>query len=173
VSGRVIDALTEGPVEGALVELLGTDGQALSGQDGRFAIAGVTPAVYDLRVRMIGYETYLESNIIVGSGKPLTVVVRLAVQPLELDPLEVQASYFQRSIDAASSTRRLSAADTRRAPGVNEDVVRSVALLPGVGVTSGGRNDLAVRGGAFWSMGSRSRTSTTSVPRGPPADRSR
>jgi hypothetical protein len=148
VSGRVIDALTEGPVEGALVELLGTDGQALSGQDGRFAIAGVTPAVYDLRVRMIGYETYLESNIIVGSGKPLTVVVRLAVQPLELDPLEVQASYFQRSIDAASSTRRLSAADTRRAPGVNEDVVRSVALLPGVGVTSGGRNDLAVRGGA-------------------------
>ena len=36
----------------------------------------------------------------------------------------------------------------RRAPGVLEDVVRATALLPGVSVTSGGRNDLAVRGGA-------------------------
>jgi hypothetical protein len=148
VSGRVIDALTEGPVEGALVELLGTDGQALSGQDGRFAIAGVTPAVYDLRVRMIGYETYLESNIIVGSGKPLTVVVRLAVQPLELDPLEVQASYFQRSIDAALASPRVGATTSPCGAG---HLTRT----------------------CFWSMGSRSRTSTTSVPRGPPADRSR
>jgi hypothetical protein len=31
---------------------------------------------------------------------------------------------------------------------VQEDVVRAVALLPGVAVTTGGRNDLAVRGGA-------------------------
>jgi hypothetical protein len=148
VTGRVVDQLTGEPIEGAAVELVGVAGPAFTDEAGAFSLRGFPPGVYDLSVQVIGYAPYLESNVIVGSGKPLSLTVRLAARPVELAPLEVQASYFRRPQVAGPGTRTLSSVDTRRAPGVNEDVVRSVALLPGVGVTSGGRNDLIVRGGA-------------------------
>jgi len=46
------------------------------------------------------------------------------------------------------STTRFSTEELRRAPGVEEDVVWAVSVLPGVGPTTEGRNDLVVRGGA-------------------------
>ena len=148
VVGRVINASTSQPIDGAVVQLTRTAASAQTDAAGRFTLADIEPGVYSLRTRAIGYRPYVLAEVLVGSGKPLEVTVALVPQPIELEALEVQPSYFAPPTQAIASTQDLGAEDVRRAPGVQEDVVRAVALLPGVAVTAAGRNDLIVRGGA-------------------------
>jgi hypothetical protein len=148
VTGHVRDASTGNPVVGAGVRVLETAQQAFADADGRFIIRDLAPGIYRIRVEAIGYAAYLETNVIVGSGKPLELTLDLFPQPVALDPIAVRAAYFRPPSVSTTSEQTLDAVDTRRTPGVQEDVVRSVALLPGVGVTTGGRNDLVVRGGS-------------------------
>ncbi len=148
ITGRVVNASTQQPIDGALVQLAGTALSAQSGTRGEFTIAAIPPDVYSLRVRAIGYRPSLVAEVVVGSGKPLEITVPLTPQPVVLDAVEVQPSYFVPPTQAIASTQDLGAEDIRRAPGVQEDVVRAVALFPGVAVTAAGRNDLIVRGGA-------------------------
>ncbi|MEJ2482968.1 MAG: TonB-dependent receptor, partial [Gemmatimonadota bacterium] len=148
ILGRITGPNRE-PVARALVEILDTGISSVSDDEGRFAIREIPTGVYSLRAGALGYRPVLLSNQIVGSGKPLTVQIELPAQPIELETIEVAPSFFaEEEKEEPANTRTLDAVDTRRAPGVIEDVVRSVSLLPGVAVTSPGRNDLAVRGGA-------------------------
>jgi hypothetical protein len=148
VVGRVVNASTAQPIDAALVRIDGTPRSARTDGAGRFVITGVRPSVYSMSVRAIGYRPYIASEVVVGSGKPFEITVALVPQPIQLEALEVQPSYFAPPTQAIASTQNLGAEDVRRAPGVQEDVVRAVALLPGVAVTAAGRNDLIVRGGA-------------------------
>ena len=148
VTGRVVNATTQQPIQGAVVQLEGTTLGTMSDATGSFDLPVVPPGIYSLSARAVGFAPYVMSDVVVGSGKPLTVRVELAPQAIRLEALEVGPSYFRPPIQAAVSTQELGAEDVRRAPGVQEDVVRAVALLPGVAVTAAGRNDLIVRGGA-------------------------
>ena len=149
LTGHVLDAATERPIVGALVEVVGTESTASTDESGRFVLREIPVGVFSVRIRAIGYEPYLYSNVVIGTGKPTTVQLKLVAAPVEVDPLNVTASYFGRTANEAStSTAILGSEAIRRAPGVQEDVIRAVALLPGIGVTTGGRNDLTVRGGA-------------------------
>lgn len=148
IEGQIVGATTGAPVPGATVRVEQTQLGAIADPQGKFVVRNVPPGVYTLRVNAIGYAPFLESNVAVGSGKPATVTIRLVEQDIQLEGIEVEASYFQRNVETVTSTQLLSAEDIRRAPGVQEDVVRAVQLLPGVAVTSAGRNDLIVRGGA-------------------------
>jgi hypothetical protein len=148
VTGRVVNATTQQPIQGAVVQLEGTALSTMSDATGSFDLPVVPPGIYSLSTRAVGFAPYVMADVVVGSGKPLTVRVELAPQAIRLEALEVLPSYFQPPIQAAVSTQELGAEDVRRAPGVQEDVVRAVALLPGVAVTAAGRNDLIVRGGA-------------------------
>ncbi len=153
ISGTVLAAGSGSPIPGAQVELLGVEllgveRRAVADERGQFTIAGVTPGIWRIRVRAIGYTPLVVPDLAVGSGKPATVIVRLAPTALDLSQVEVRASYFEPLIEGTTSTQSLGAEAVRRAPGVQEDVVRAVALFPGVAVTQPGRNDLAVRGGA-------------------------
>ena len=148
ISGTVLVAGTEAPLEGAQITLVGTERRAVSDARGRFLIGNAPPGIWRLQVRAIGYSPLIVPDVVVSSAKPATVVVRLAPTALDLTSVQVTASYFLPSIEGQTSTNTLGAEAIRRAPGVQEDVIRAVALLPGVGVTQPGRNDLAVRGGA-------------------------
>jgi hypothetical protein len=115
---------------------------------GEFAFRDVPVGIYRLRVRAIGFRPIVRANTVVGSGKPLEIALQLSPLAVQLDGIEVRPSFFEQPPGFSTSSRSIGADETRRAPGVQEDVVRSVSLLPGVGVTTGGRNDLIVRGGA-------------------------
>ncbi len=148
VTGHVVSSVTEQPIPGATVRLVGGSQGSRTDRDGHFLLTDVAPGVYGLEVRAIGFTPFVAADLVVGTAKPYQVEVRLSPTPVTLEGVEVQPSYFRDSEQAATSTRTLDGEDTRRAPGANEDVVRAVALLPGVAVTSPGRNDLIVRGGA-------------------------
>lgn len=148
ISGTIISSSTKSPLPGITVRIIGTDLGAISRADGRFEIRNVPPGVYAIQFTGIGYEKYVEPNVSVTSGKPVTLKIEMVDKIIELKGAEVRASYFQKRIESVASTQTLNSQDIRRAPGVQEDVVRATALLPGVGVTQAGRNDLIVRGGA-------------------------
>lgn len=148
VSGRVVGSIDRRAIDAAVVELLGTGLRAQTDGAGQFTIEGAPPGSYSLRVRAAGYTPFTRSDVVVGSGKPVELVVALAALPIELEDIDVEASYFRSALEDGGGTRRLTVEEIRRTPGAQEDVVRTVALLPGVGVTTPGRNDLIVRGGA-------------------------
>lgn len=148
LTGTVLNALTQAPMPGVTVQVVGTKLGAISRAEGKFTVKNIPAGVYSIRASAIGFEPFIASDVVVSTGKPATLTIELQEAVKQLEGIEVEASYFRKSPEIISSTQLLNAEDVRRAPGVQEDVVRAVALLPGVGVTQAGRNDLAVRGGA-------------------------
>ncbi len=149
LSGRVVSRVTRSGIPAARVEVLGTGRAGIAREDGTFRIEGLAPGIYAVRLSAIGYLPVTQANVVLGTGKTYALTVELERQPLRLETVAVTAApFFQPALDAPSVAQALAAEEIRRAPGVGEDVVQSVALLPGVGVTTGGRNDLVVRGGA-------------------------
>ena len=148
ITGRVLAAGSEAPLADAIVSVEGTLRSTRTGVDGAFRLDSIAPGVYALRAAAIGYAPGIRTDVVVGSGKPTEVTLALTERPFTLSDLEIIAPSYFPSADGAPAPPSLGAEEIRRAPGVQEDVVRAVALLPGVGVTTAARNDLAVRGGA-------------------------
>lgn len=148
ITGKIVDRTTQNPLVGITVRVVDTKLGAISDGKGEFKITNVPLGIQSVKFTGIGYETYVSSNISVTSGRPVNLDVELTQIVVELGEAEVKASYFVKKVETATSTQSLSSEEIRRSPGVQEDVVRATALLPGVNVTAAGRNDLIVRGGA-------------------------
>ena len=147
IDGRVRSGPTQQPIEGSSIRVGGTDIAAVTGVDGRFTLR-VPVGVVRLEVRAIGFAPIVRGDVVVSVGKPTTVVIDLQPRVFTLATVDVAPSYFEPTREAPVSTQRFTAEEIRRTPGVQEDVIRAVSVLPGVGVTTAGRNDLVVRGGA-------------------------
>lgn len=148
IVGRVVSTVNGAAIEGARVEVVGAGRGAETEASGRYLIDSVPVGAWRVRATAVGFEPVVLADILVGSGKPVELELRLTPRIVRVADIVVDAPYFSQGIESSTSSASLSAEDVRRAPGVNEDVVRAVALLPGVALTTGGRNDLAVRGGA-------------------------
>ncbi len=148
LSGVVVNQVTQSPIPGVSISVVGTKLGAISNKDGKFTIKGISPGIISVKISSIGYEGRIISDIPINSAKAYQLNIELREVVLSTEEVQVSADYFSASGETATSNHVLSAEEVRRAPGVQEDVIRSVALLPGVGVTAAGRNDLVVRGGA-------------------------
>lgn len=148
VTGRITSQATKKSLSGVTIRVLNTNLGAISRSDGSFEIKNVPVGIQQIQFTLIGYETYVYSDLSVMSGRPVFLEIELVEKVIQLEGAEVKSSFFQKRIDAVTSTQYLNFEDIRRAPGVQEDVIRATALLPGVNVTAAGRNDLIVRGGA-------------------------
>lgn len=87
VDGRVVSAATRVGVPGIDVVMVGhrlviTDAQ------GRFRISSVPPGPHTLIARGLGYAT---TEVLISVTRDTTVIIEVAVQPIELDTLSVQA----------------------------------------------------------------------------------
>jgi TonB dependent receptor-like, beta-barrel/Carboxypeptidase regulatory-like domain/TonB-dependent Receptor Plug Domain len=148
IRGTVLSQSTQEPIPGANIVLLNTTRGASASIEGRFTIPDVPIGTYQLRISAVSSKPVVVSDIVVAVGRPIDLVIRLEESLVDVDEVEVQASYFRRTPDAPVSVQRLSYEEIRRSPGAFEDVVRAVAVLPGVAQAAPGRNDLVVRGGA-------------------------
>jgi hypothetical protein len=150
IVGRVIDQVTEAPLGGANVVVAGSTIGAVSDSAGRFTIRGVPVGIATLIVRRIGYQPITRTDIAISPAKPAEVMVALRAVAFALSEVSVRPDAFPVTPPSATpvSTQTYTAEEVRRQPGAQEDVLRAVSVAPGVGVTSGARNDLIVRGGA-------------------------
>ncbi len=152
IAGRVYDGVTEEPVAGATVRVVGQLPATTSGDDGRFTLRGVVPGIVQLEVRRVGYAPVLRTDVAVSAGKPVEVAIALAKIQVQLGQVTVRPAAFPPQPPPATpvSSTVLTAEELRRTPGALEDVVQALSVAPGIATTSGGRNDLFVRGGAAY-----------------------
>jgi hypothetical protein len=96
VVGHVLDEESGRGIERAEVRLIRGDIDLIRPTDGfgHFAFPNVEPGIYELLVRHIAYGTRRDSIEIAG-GQLYDLELRLTMQPIELEPLVVEAVRWQ------------------------------------------------------------------------------
>lgn len=153
VRGRVVSAESGEPVRarvavtppgGAAERAVGTD------DEGRFAVPGVPAGTARLRLRALGYAAR-DTTIAIAVSRESVVEIALLPVPRLLGGVRTVASSpdrdrFEHSADVSAMT--MSRGALSRAPALGEsDVLRAVALLPGVAARSDYTAGFNVRGG--------------------------
>jgi hypothetical protein len=140
IIGRVIDAATGAPLAGADVRVEGSSLRTLSDAEGRFLLAGLTAGEQSLRVEHIGYRPVVLERIVVRSGPPTDVVVRMETAPVALPGVAVEVQRVRLvETDVSSSHTVVIAREIRALP--IDRVTELIELSPGVsnGHFRGGR----------------------------------
>ena len=164
VRGVVIDAVSNAPVVGASVSIV-IDGKVQKGavalQQGIFRVKNVPVGRCNVRVYAVGYEPYLNENILVTSGKEVVLTIVLTESFSTTETIDV---VYDRELDAATtnnefttvSARAFNTEDTKRYAGSLGDPSRMAANFAGVIGANDARNDIVVRGNApsamLWQM---------------------
>jgi CarboxypepD_reg-like domain/TonB-dependent Receptor Plug Domain len=154
VTGVVVDKATQQPLNGASVQLDGTEKGIIADSLGKFRITGIPVKTYNLVISKIGYKTYTVFNMVINSGNENTYTIELEAEAALLNELIVKVN--KRTVKAATletplSVQRLTAEEIKSNPGGNFDISKVIQTLPGVGGGQQGgsfRNDIIIRGGA-------------------------
>jgi hypothetical protein len=88
ISGRVVDAATNEPLEGAQIVVVGTNTLARSRSDGLYNLVDVAVGTHYVRAAIIGYAT-MTAEVNVGPGLTTTVDFALNQSVISLDAMVV------------------------------------------------------------------------------------
>lgn len=146
ISGFVVDKNTQVLLKDINVEIPGTNYNTRSLGDGSFRINDIPAGIYSVRFTSVNYREYIEDNVVVSTGMNKELLIELL--GISTDEVVIEDMRFQKPVDVTTSYKSLTAEEIRRFPGGLEDIGRVVQNLPGVSLTSDGRNDLLVRGGS-------------------------
>jgi len=148
IVGRITDQSNARPLDNASVVVVGTGLGAATDEEGRFTIQGIAPGTYSVSFTRIGYQTVTRPEVVVSPVAPATVDEEMIPNAVIGAGVTIKVGLFSQQLTSPPGTTTLTSEEIRRFPGGFEDVVRTVAALPGVAVVNaGGRNDLLVRGG--------------------------
>ncbi len=148
INGVVKSAVTQEPLTGTNILVVGTTYGAISDIDGKFIIKNIPVGTYVVRATLLGYESQIRSDVVVNNVKPTIISFIMSESDIQLGEVSVTGEYFQKTPDLQISARTSTNEEIRRLPGGFEDVVRAISILPGVAQVQAGRNDLIVRGGS-------------------------
>ncbi len=148
IKGTVKDKLTNEPVIGANILIVGTSSGTATDIDGNFELKELKPGMYGLEVSYIGYEDIKALEIEVQGIRPTILNFELTESSKQLDEVVVKASAFNKTAESPVSLRTIGVSEIKRNPGGNRDISRVIQSLPGVTSTASFRNDLIIRGGA-------------------------
>jgi hypothetical protein len=149
LAGSIADIATGTPVR-ATVTIERPRRAVRADSAGRFMFRDLPSGRVRLQATSFGYEP-VDTVVVIQSSDTVTVTLRVRVLPQSLAPVRTVAKSPERlrfEEQATPSVVSISGAEVRRVPAIGEaDVLRSVALLPGVIA----RNDFSagfnVRGG--------------------------
>jgi hypothetical protein len=148
IKGRLLDSETKTPLIGANVEILNTIMGAATDEQGLFLIKEVPVGCYNLRFSYIGYQTAIQTDVIVRSQRITFVEAELGQMLIESEAVEVAGGYFTQDYDQPVSISGFSREEIRRAPGSAGDISRILMSLPSIAKINDQSNSLIVRGGS-------------------------
>ncbi len=93
IVGTVIDANFRYPIQGAKVEILGTDKSATTGKDGQYRITSIPKGFYQISVSLVGYVSTTQNNVRVENSGEQPAFFELKMQsdiPPDFVPVEKQ-----------------------------------------------------------------------------------
>jgi hypothetical protein len=148
IEGNVYEKDSKQPLIGVNVIVGGTNFGSSTDINGYYQITNIPVGVYQITFSSVGYKTITKTDIVIKSGKTISVKAELQWKPVENEEILVTTGYFEKIEDSPISSQSLNNEEIRRSPGSREDVSRMLQNLPGVNLTSDDRNDLVIRGGS-------------------------
>ncbi|REL37748.1 carboxypeptidase-like regulatory domain-containing protein [Rhodohalobacter sp. SW132] len=159
VRGTIVDANSKSPLIGAAITVEGSEplmGTATNA-DGIFRLERVPVGRHNFKVSYFGYEPFIVSEILVGSGKEVVLSIELQGTTLELEGVVVTANTNKdRPLNtmATLSARTFSVEETNRYAGGLDDPARLASAFAGVTTTQTTNNAIIIRGnsprGVLW-----------------------
>ncbi|MEW5995738.1 MAG: carboxypeptidase regulatory-like domain-containing protein [Candidatus Zixiibacteriota bacterium] len=104
IKGSVVDAVTQAPVAGASVIVVGTKWGAAAGAGGEFTIGNIPVGGYAVTVGSVSYEPVTLTDVIVRSDRITHIEVELLRATIEIQGAVVTAGYFSQKTDKSNST---------------------------------------------------------------------
>ncbi len=143
IAGRVIDAETGQGIAGVGVQIVGTTLGAMTGVDGRYAIAQVPAGTVTLQVRRIGYAQKTITGILLTAGTTLEQNVTMEGAKVELTAVTVSAASERGSVNSALDAQRtatgivnaITAEQISKSP--DGDAAKAIQRVSGVTVQDG------------------------------------
>ena len=148
VYGAITNALNNEPIPFANIIIEGTMIGTTSDINGNYEILELPPGAYNFKCSYIGYDTDIQSEIMVSSNKNLRLNFFLRENSEILGEVKVKGNTFNKTKASPVSLRTINASEISKSAGGNRDISKVVANLPGVATSSGFRNDIIVRGGS-------------------------
>ena len=133
---------------GVHLQLRGTTKGATTNDIGFYIITSVSPGDYDVIVSAVGYERKI-LRVQVRGGEPLTLNVKLAVRLIQTGEVVVQSEGISGLAEKSASVHVMRPQELQTIPAVAQnDLLRSIQMLPGITSTSDVSAKFFVRGGA-------------------------
>ena len=148
ISGEVRDAITQQPLTGANVFVVGTTIGTTSDDKGYYVIKNIAPGKYHVKAAIIGYESSSNPDVVVMPQRNKMISFNLKASIIEMDVVTIQSDYFAKPTENVVSVRTLSPEEIRRSPGSAEDIFRVMQSMPGVATAGGKSAQMIVRGGS-------------------------
>ena len=148
IHGKVKETLSGKPLELVSVQVEGTALGSTTDSTGSFTITGLNGGIYNIKVSSLGYKTKGIPEIEVTNSKPAILSIELEPDASQLKEVSITASPFTQKEESPISVRTIGVNEIQRYPGGNRDISRVIQSLPGVGFSTGFRNDLIIRGGS-------------------------
>ena len=148
LSGKVVDSSTKEPLIGVNIVIQNTSYGTASDIDGNFKLTGLPPGTYNVSFQYIGYMSFIQTDVVVRSGRTTTLNAGLQFTILETEGVTVTADYYQKNETELTSVAGFSTEEIRRSPGAGQEITRVLNALPGVASRGETSQDLFVRGGS-------------------------
>lgn len=132
VRGRVVDARSALGIGDVRVEVIGRADRTRTGSDGSFALRGLEPRDYTLRIRVLGYRTR-DVDFSIANGRVSELTVALEPSPTTLATTIVRAARDTIAMSVAARFDRAAIEASGR-----RDVGELLQSAPGVVVTQSG-----------------------------------
>ena len=150
IRGHVVNASSNTPLPGIIIDVSvqgsqATVGRATSGADGAFRITGLTPGLYHVHIRSLGYAPWDKPAVSVASASVDLGTIKLVNVALQLESVAVRErrqdvqlapdrnTYVVRDMPTAKGGNALDV--LRTVPAVDVDIDNVVSLRGNSGVT--------------------------------------
>lgn len=146
--GVVADSANGEKLPFANVTIGGLNRGATTNIQGFYLIANIPSGTYEVTASSIGYERQTKT-VSVRAGQPVILNFHLASKPVEFSEVLVTDQVKRQLTEINTSVHVLDQKDIRIVPSaVQEDIFRSIQILPGIVSTSDVNSQFYVRGGA-------------------------
>lgn len=161
IRGTVVDKISQSPMPGAVVVLLGSTPLKGTATDvnGQFSLKDIPVGRQSIKVTFMGYKEAIIPNIAVNSGKEVVLNIQLEEQIVQANEAVVKAKVEKRkplNELAIVSTRTFSVEETQKFAAAFNDPGRMATSFSGVVAVGDGNNTISIRGnspnGLLWRM---------------------
>jgi len=146
LKGKIIDQITKQPIIGANILLASTSLGAATDTSGVFEVNKIPAGNYAVTISSIGYQTRKIADIVINPNKTYYSEFELLEETNKLQEVSVRMYKGEVNPLTPVSTFSMSREEIFRNPGAQGDIMRALAILPGVTSSGSQFSAIAARG---------------------------